>query len=424
MTASSSATARILAFAVLLLSLAPLGSFYVLFCSITGKVVVENVAGGGKAGIVVDHQQDPTAGEAGTAAAVFISMVGGGGGGGADMAHHRVLLQDSNATLEEIWSAILSSSHYYYPPWNGGAAGALAAAVFPIPEKAAVAQQLTILLPWLISLFFGIVLPAVVSIVSFLWGCRMRRQQQQQQGTDASASTTTLATLEKRRLRLERKLRYYTKILNRRDGVVLLGDDNDDNGPRLQEEDEKEERNSITTIIPKLQNVSTSSEETFITEEEETEESSSSSLDNTMDDDDDDTILLQFKLPRPGMALPSDSSSHNSSKPRLAASAAEVPSDYYRIIKTESCAICLHPYKPGDAVTWSPNPNCIHCFHEKCIVTWLIRKPSKQQACPCCRQNFIRPQFSHHAPGDGAAAAQQRQRRLTRPWMSRQHPYY
>jgi hypothetical protein len=49
------------------------------------------------------------------------------------------------------------------------------------------------------------------------------------------------------------------------------------------------------------------------------------------------------------------------------------------------CDICLLEFETGEAVAWSPNPNCSHAYHEECITDWLMRKPT----CPSCRQNFI-----------------------------------
>ena len=72
------------------------------------------------------------------------------------------------------------------------------------------------------------------------------------------------------------------------------------------------------------------------------------------------------------------------------------------------CAICLMEYSPSDRISWSSNPQCTHCFHEDCVVQWLVslgRTKSKNQRfsddpneeqlfnyhleCPCCRQEFI-----------------------------------
>lgn len=51
------------------------------------------------------------------------------------------------------------------------------------------------------------------------------------------------------------------------------------------------------------------------------------------------------------------------------------------------CAICLCDYQPGEIVTWSSNPRCIHAFHRECVTDWLI-KMQPETPCPCCRQEF------------------------------------
>lgn len=50
------------------------------------------------------------------------------------------------------------------------------------------------------------------------------------------------------------------------------------------------------------------------------------------------------------------------------------------------CLICLENYLVGDQIVWSSNPNCIHVFHEECILTWLSKMG--EGFCPLCRQNF------------------------------------
>jgi hypothetical protein len=60
------------------------------------------------------------------------------------------------------------------------------------------------------------------------------------------------------------------------------------------------------------------------------------------------------------------------------------------------CAICLGTFACQDCVAWSSNPSCSHCFHYKCILSWLSRKsatrsPSKMKMCPCCRTPFVVP---------------------------------
>jgi len=55
------------------------------------------------------------------------------------------------------------------------------------------------------------------------------------------------------------------------------------------------------------------------------------------------------------------------------------------------CAVCLTQYESGDTIVWSSNSECQHVFHEKCIISWLMRK--RNQLCPCCRQHFIDPKL-------------------------------
>lgn len=51
------------------------------------------------------------------------------------------------------------------------------------------------------------------------------------------------------------------------------------------------------------------------------------------------------------------------------------------------CAICLNGYKVGEHIASSCNLNCIHCFHEDCILEWLVR--TKNKSCPACRREFL-----------------------------------
>lgn len=75
------------------------------------------------------------------------------------------------------------------------------------------------------------------------------------------------------------------------------------------------------------------------------------------------------------------------------------------------CAICLSEFEVEDRVTWSANAECLHVFHEDCLLKWMLsvgRKSREQQLndansqqdaveaatdfpmlCPCCRQQFI-----------------------------------
>jgi len=52
------------------------------------------------------------------------------------------------------------------------------------------------------------------------------------------------------------------------------------------------------------------------------------------------------------------------------------------------CRICLANFVAGDKIIHSPNPDCIHTFHDTCILSWLSESKAKSD-CPCCRLSFI-----------------------------------
>lgn len=55
--------------------------------------------------------------------------------------------------------------------------------------------------------------------------------------------------------------------------------------------------------------------------------------------------------------------------------------------QTETCAICLEPYKENDDVSYSKHQNCTHAFHTSCILSWL--KDEFRNDCPCCRGPYL-----------------------------------
>lgn len=67
----------------------------------------------------------------------------------------------------------------------------------------------------------------------------------------------------------------------------------------------------------------------------------------------------------------------------------------------ESCAICLASYAIGETIVCSSKTSeCRHCFHEACMVTWLVKQQKQSskgqqrchtpdEQCPCCRQTFV-----------------------------------
>ena len=58
-----------------------------------------------------------------------------------------------------------------------------------------------------------------------------------------------------------------------------------------------------------------------------------------------------------------------------------------QFLQDTNCPICWEPYEQGDLVSSSPNPQCCHSFHKKCITTWLL-KPNHDD-CPMCRSDYL-----------------------------------
>ncbi|KAG7340502.1 ring finger domain containing protein [Nitzschia inconspicua] len=56
-----------------------------------------------------------------------------------------------------------------------------------------------------------------------------------------------------------------------------------------------------------------------------------------------------------------------------------------RSTKDSVCGICLEDL--GSKCVGSSNPQCIHLYHEDCIVSWLA--PRQHWLCPICRQVFL-----------------------------------
>lgn len=43
----------------------------------------------------------------------------------------------------------------------------------------------------------------------------------------------------------------------------------------------------------------------------------------------------------------------------------------------------------------SPNPDCIHIYHDTCILSWLSESKAKSD-CPCCRLPFILKAYNNN----------------------------
>ena len=348
---ASSATARLLSVVVLLLSLAPLGSLYVLFYSAMTSCSSNN--------LVVDNNHLVVSKEAGE---LTLSRV----------------LQDPNASLEELWIAVFvnhwnnnpQQQQAFYPLTAAAAATTTTtsttttttfASLFPIRQAAA--QHFSLVLPWIISLLLGVIL----SLVSFLWGQQRRHWQ--------SLDYYRQRTAERRRCRVLRKLQAFTKQLQPQDCVMV--------------------RSTMTTTTTTTGSPTTTLQWKIPCPGVSLDNSSSTSS-STVEEShgDDDTVgggCQPWRLPRPRCCFQQTTTSTLSSKSQSTST-----SQQQRLVE-ESCAICLHPYALHETVVWSPNRACIHCFHQDCVVPWLVSRPSKQQLCPCCRQPFVRPGAWGHA---------------------------
>ena len=66
---------------------------------------------------------------------------------------------------------------------------------------------------------------------------------------------------------------------------------------------------------------------------------------------------------------------------------------------TAECRICLANIVAGDKIIRSPNPDCIHIFHDACILSWLSESRAKSD-CPCCRLAFIPEGYDDEVAAD------------------------
>jgi len=60
-------------------------------------------------------------------------------------------------------------------------------------------------------------------------------------------------------------------------------------------------------------------------------------------------------------------------------------SHHSSLYSPRSCPICYEKYKSGDEIAWSHNEKCLHAFHVKCIIEWLVDNDD----CPMCRSNYV-----------------------------------
>jgi len=346
---ASNVTARILSLVVLILSLAPLGSIYVLMFS---------VGGGGPSS----------------------SLYSSDGSSDDDIGSLAATLRNPNATLEELWSALFSSAGGSLPQEQQQRmplAAIIAAALQNNNHNHHLQQQqqflllpLTpgtlrhhwqILLPWILSLVLGVVIPCLLSVTTLI---RRRRRFLRHQprrpltpAQEAQVCRQLAAWLEPYSKRLVKADRCGVDATAREDLGGADGDDGDSN---------------------------------FVNSDED--------------------AVDKWWIPAPGVTAYDDKGSHGS-----AAAAATENEDTARHCRRRrrlvvgTCGICLDSFDTSSSddsssaqlqrqttVSWSSNPDCVHCFHTGCVQAWLLRtykirrpKHASKHPCPCCRQSFL-----------------------------------
>ena len=199
-----------------------------------------------------------------------------------------------------------------------------------------IAVVIHLIMPWILALLFGVVIPAILAVIGRI------RQRRGRKYFDK------LSSKEKRLFRLIQCLSRFKKTIKGEDLVDVpnlsrdggIGGDNGGSSAEKADADDNDNDDDEETI-------------------------------------EEDRLLI---IPRAGSPLlPShtNSQSDDSSIQTMR----QVPA---------MCTICLDPYKAGEMVVWSSNSKCKDCFHEQCIVAWLSKRRGGSDArCPCCRQHFI-----------------------------------
>ena len=200
-----------------------------------------------------------------------------------------------------------------------------------------IAVGIHLIMPWILALFFGVVIPAILAVIGRI------RQRHGRQYYDK------LSSKEKRLFRLIQCFSRFKKTIKEEDLV---------DAPEIS-------RDGIVGV----DNGGSSAEK--------------ADGDDNDNDDDDKTIEENrfLRIPRAGSPLLLPSHTNSQSGDSSIQTMRQVPA---------ICTICLDPYKAGEMVVWSSNSKCKDCFHEQCIVAWLSKRRGGSDArCPCCRQHFI-----------------------------------
>ena len=199
MTASST-TARFLSLAVLVLSLAPLASLYVIFFSLLGVepssfVLVEN-----------DAAWEKNAADA---------MKGFVGSDGRQMDWTQIA--NNRTALEELWKAMYMEASRHqpnHPFWTAlRQVFPLDSPLAPPATTTALQQHWSIVIPWMLTFILGVVVPMILSIWSF-W----RQYRRGRRGSNK----------KRRRKEIFSRLEGYTKQLDSKDLVIDLTSDSTD----------------------------------------------------------------------------------------------------------------------------------------------------------------------------------------------------
>mmetsp|Transcript_10948 Transcript_10948/g.30255 ORF Transcript_10948/g.30255 Transcript_10948/m.30255 type:complete len:373 (-) Transcript_10948:1180-2298(-) len=231
-------------------------------------------------------------------------------------------------------------------------------------------SMFTMLLPWALSFFLGLVFPLITCIY-----------------TACTTKGGWLHTSNKRRRKnqLTRHFQSFGKKLRPSDcadcAVVATSDINSAvSGPTTHSSsnDANSERRLSSPGTAQTPNCERSCEHgpSSSSQMESANERQGDKYDN------DDECDSRWFVPSPGTSLQRQQQQQQGRKQE---------EQSQRIIGGK-CAVCLLSYREGDVITWSSNPQCVHCFHERCILSWLCRSRNRKTSpCPCCRQCYVLP---------------------------------
>ena len=346
---ASSATARFLSLAVLLLSLAPLASLYVVFFSLLG---VE------PSSLVLLDQQQRNEEEWQAAAQAVVNQAVGGEPRSSSMSNPSAStidwtqLTNNRTAFEELLKAMYSEASKHqptHPLWMTlkDLSSPNTLSLIP-PATAVLSQHWSIVIPWILTFILGVVVPMVLSLWSF-W-------RQYRRGRQESAANNN----KRRHKETLQRLQGFTKLLVPTDQVLEEEEDANTSGGSSFS---CSAPSPPPTACPSLS--VTDDESSAVAVRYPAEKDSPPPTQET----------LQWWLPLPGQKL-------------LDAQSTEQQA--LRTIRG-SCVICLNAYQLSETVSWSSNPGCVHHFHNQCIAKWLTR----QVDCPCCRRVFLTHKVQH-----------------------------